>query len=207
MIDADNGISLLESTFKDFKKLSFEDKILPKFFNYVNQIIDSIHESMAKGRNINEIIRILESESSIIVIYYHPLSRVLFCTISDADDDTEKIKEIITKLGKRFWKKHRPDLRLFRSTTNKSSFLAFQADLENLTMGGRVAESFPRLLVIQNVLEKVFSMGIINDVEYKIALECTGSNSPLKISKIFNKNRYEIAEVLKKLEQLDLITY
>jgi hypothetical protein len=48
-------------------------------------------------------------------------------------------------------------------------------------------------------------MGIINDFEFQIALECTGKNSPLKISRKFNKTRNEIYEVLKKLEQLDII--
>ncbi|MFX1315549.1 MAG: hypothetical protein ACFE9T_06760 [Promethearchaeota archaeon] len=203
LIDGDSSISLLELTFKELKKI--QDDILTGFFNAINKTIDLIHEAMAKGRRVNEMNRVLESEDSTILIYYHPLSRVLFCSISDADDNIEKIKEVIHKIATRFWKKHQSDLKMFRTTTEKSRFNTLKADLENLTIGGRIAEEFPDLLVIKNVLEKVLSMGMISDFDFQVALQCTGKNSPLKISRILKKNRSEINDVLKKLEQLDII--
>ncbi len=139
------------------------------------------------------------------LIYYHPLSRILFCSISDADDNTDLLKDTVHKIAVRFWKKHESDLKIFRTTTEKSRFQTFKADIENLTIGGRAAEVFPKLLVIKNVLEKVLTMGIINDFDFQIALNCTGEASPLKISRILNKNLSEIQDILKKLEQLDII--
>jgi hypothetical protein len=203
LIDGDNGISLFESTFKKLKKI--HDDLLTGFFNVINSTIDAIQESMAKGRRVNEMNRVIEAEDSTIVIYYHPLSRVLFCTISDADDDISKIKEVIHKIAKRFWKKHQSDLKNFRATTEKSRFQTLNADIENLTIGGKIAEVFPKLLVAKNVLEKVLSMGMVNDDDFEIALLCTGSNSPLQISRILNRTRKEVDEILKKLEQLDII--
>ncbi|MEJ2277593.1 MAG: hypothetical protein P8Y70_07575 [Candidatus Lokiarchaeota archaeon] len=50
-------------------------------------------------------------------------------------------------------------------------------------------------------------MGIIEDFEYLIALKCTGDYSPLQISRMFDKNLSEIHEVLKKLRNLDIITF
>ncbi|MFX1374636.1 MAG: hypothetical protein ACFFA0_02380 [Promethearchaeota archaeon] len=160
---------------------------------------------MAKGRRVNEMNRVLESEDSTIFIYYHPLSRILFCSISDADDDTEQIKEVIHKIAKRFWKKHQSDLKVFRTTTEKARFQTLNADIENLTMGGKVAEVFPKILVAKNVLEKVLTMGMINNEEFQIALLCTGNKSPLRISRDLNKKRNEIDDALKKLEKLDII--
>jgi hypothetical protein len=203
LIDGDNGISLFESTFKELKKI--QDDILTGFFKAINKTIDIIQESMAKGRRVNDMNRIIEAEDSTIVIYYHPLSRVLFCTISDADDDIIKIKEVIQKIAQRFWKKHQSDLKAFRTTTEKSRFQTLNADIENLTNGGRIAEVFPKLLVARKVLEKVLTMGMIDEDGFKIALLCTEKNSPLKISRILNKKRNEINDGLKKLEQLDLI--
>ena len=100
LIDGDSSISLLELTFKELKKI--QDDILTGFFNAINKTIDLVHEAMSKGRRVNEMNRVLGSEDSTIFIYYHPLSRVLFCTISDADDNTEKIKEVIHKISNRF---------------------------------------------------------------------------------------------------------
>ncbi|MFX0082760.1 MAG: hypothetical protein ACFE94_13500 [Candidatus Hodarchaeota archaeon] len=160
---------------------------------------------MAKGRRVNEMDRVLESEDSTIFIYYHPLSRILFCSISDADDDTEKIKEVIHKIANRFWKKHRSDLKVFRTTTEKSRFQTLNADIENLTIGGKIAEVFPKLLVAKNVLDKILTMGVINNIEFQIALLCTGKNSPLKISRNLDKKRNEIYDALKNLEKLDII--
>lgn len=160
---------------------------------------------MAKGRRVNEMNRVVESEDSTIFIYYHPLSRILFCSISDADDDIEKIKEVIHKIANRFWKKHQSDLKIFRSTTDKTRFQTLNADIENLTMGGTIGEIFPKLLIAKNVLEKVILMGTIKDVDFEIALLCTGENSPLKISRILHMRKTEIYDSLKKLEKLDVI--
>lgn len=204
LIDGDNGISLLEAIFQEFGK-EIHDEILTGFFNAINRTIDNIQAAMSKGRRVNEMTRLLESEDSTIVIYYHPLSRILFCSISDADDDTDKIKEALNKIGSRFWKKHQSDLNIFRATTDKMRFQTFIADIENISSGGRVAEVFPKQMVVQNVLEKILSMGMINDFELQVALSCTGKRSPLKIARFFGKTRNEINEILKKLEQLDII--
>ncbi len=203
LIDGDNGISLFESTFKELKKI--QDDILTGFFNVISKTIDIIQESMVKGRRVNEMNRVIESEDSTVLIYYHPLSRVLFCSISDADDDTEKIKDVIHKIAKRFWKKHQSDLKVFRATTEKGRFQTLNADVENLTRGGKIAEGFPELLVAKSVLEKVLTMGLITDYDFQIALLCTGKNSALKISRMLSSKRNEIADALKKLEQLDIV--
>ncbi len=203
LIDGDNGISLLESTFTELKEI--QDDILTGFFNAINKIIDLIQEAMVKGRRVNEMYRVVEAEDSIIFIYYHPLSRILFCSISDADDNTEKIKEVLQKIANRFWKKHQSDLKIYRTTTEKSRFQTLNVDIENLTIGGKIAEEFPKLLIVKSVLEKVLSMGMITDFDLQVAINCTGKNSPLKISRILNKKQSEIIDVLKKLEQLDII--
>ncbi|MFX0059792.1 MAG: hypothetical protein ACFE8J_15955, partial [Candidatus Heimdallarchaeota archaeon] len=194
-----------ESTFKDFKKEKIGDDLIPGFFREINRIIDKIQEMMAKGEKENEMTRLLESENSTIVIYYHPLSRILFCSISDADDNTDKLIEVIHKIANRFTKKHKSDLETFRTTTEKSRFQTIIADIENLTNGGKIAEVFPKTLIVRNVLEKILSMGMITNFEFNVAQKCTGENSPLKISRIFNKTLTEINEALKKLEQLDII--
>ncbi|MFX0104801.1 MAG: hypothetical protein ACFE75_04870 [Candidatus Hodarchaeota archaeon] len=203
LIDGDNGISILESTFRELKKI--QDDILTGFFKAINTTIDVIQEAMAKGRRVDEMNRVLVSEDSTIFIYYHPLSRILFCSISDADDNVDRIEDIIHKIANRFWKKHQSDLKNFRATTDKSRFQTLIADIENLTIGGRIAEVFPKLLVVKNVLEKVLSMGMITDFDFQVALQCTGENSPLKISRILAKKRTEIDDILKKLEELEII--
>ena len=207
LIDAENGISLLEQTFKGFNqsKSIIKDGILAIFFKAINTMIDNLQEAMAKGKRMNEMTRVLESEESTILIYYHPLSRVLFCSISDADDNTDKIKKSINNIGNRFWKKHKSDLKIYRTTTEKNRFDAFKAEIENLSLGGRIAEVFPNVLIIKSVLEKVLSMGLINDFELRVALKCDGKMSPLKISRIFEVSENEINEILKKLEKLDII--
>lgn len=203
LIDGDNGISLLEATFRDLNKI--QDNIITNFFNAINRTIDNIQEAMAKGRRINNMFRILESEKSIIVIYYHLLSRILFCSISDADDDTEKIKEVINKIGGRFWKKHQSDIEIFRTTTEKNRFQTFIVDVENLALGGRIAEIFPKLLIVKSVLEKILTMGMISEFDLQVALKCDGKKSPLNIARFYRKSRNEINDVLKKLGQLDII--
>lgn len=205
LIDSNNGISILESTFKEFSDKTVNNELFPGFFTAINRTIDIVQNAMATGRKVEEIIRVLEAEDSTTVIFFHPESKVLFCSISDADDDTYRIKEAMRKIANRFWKKHQSDLQIFRSTTDKSKFQSIIVDIQNLTMGGKIAEIFPKLLVVNTVLDKIVSMGLIDNFDYKIALKCDGNNSPLKISKEFNRDRLEIREALKKLEKLDII--
>lgn len=208
LIDGDNGISILETTFKEFQKEKVGNEVIPGFFKEINQIIDNIQDAMAKGKRSNEIIRTVESEDSTIVIFYHPTSRILYCSISDADDNTDKLIDVIQKIANRFWKKHQSDIKAFRTTTERSRFQTINTDIENLTHQGKIAEVFPTLLIAKNVLEKILSMGMINDFDFKVALKCTGEkekNSPLKIARHFNRTRTEINDILKKLAELDII--
>ncbi len=201
----ENGISLLETTFRDLDNIP--DETIPNYFKIINKTIDNIQEAMAKGKIVKDLSRVMESEESTIAIYYHQLSKVLFCSISDADDDTKKIKEVIKKIGHRFWKKHQSDLENFRTTAEKKRFQTFTADVENLTLGGRIAEVFPNLLIGKSVLEKILTMGMIDEVDLQVALKCNGKRSPLRIARSYEKNRNEITDVLKKLEKLDIIKY
>ena len=203
LIDSSTGISLFESTYKELIKI--QDDILTDFFSAINKTIDIIQESMSKGKRVNEMNRVLESEDSTILIYYQPLSGILFCLISDADDETDILKDVANKIANRFWKKHQSDLKVFRTTTEKSRFQTLNADIENLTMGGKIAEVFPKLLVAKSVLEKILSMGTISNEDFQIALLCNQQNSPLNISRTLNRKRKEIYEALKRLEQLDIV--
>ena len=205
MIDGDNGILILDSTFKKFAENKLDDDLIPEFFKEINKIIDQIQEAMLKGEKGNDIIRVLESESSTIIIYFYPLPRILFCSISDADDDSDKLIEVIHKIANRFYKKHQSDINIFRTASENTSFKTFTADIENLTHNGHIGEIFPQLLIVKNVLEKILSMGMISDFEFHVALLCNGANSPLKISRMLHKSKLEIAEGLRKLQELDII--
>lgn len=205
LIDGDNGISILEASFKDFQEGKIDKDIISGFFKEINRIIDNIQNAMVKGKKKNEILRTIESENSTIIIFYHPPSRVLFCSISDADDNTDRLIDVIRKIANRFWKKHKSDIETFRDTTEKSRFQTIIADIENFTHGGTIAEVFPKLLISVSVLKKIVTMGMITNFEYQIAERCDGKTSPLKISRSFRKPQTEIYESLKKLVQLDII--
>ncbi|MBD3194266.1 MAG: hypothetical protein GF317_04370 [Candidatus Lokiarchaeota archaeon] len=197
----------MESTFKEFQENHIDKNLFPKFFQAVNSTIDNVHKAMAKGEDFSEVLRVVEAESSTTVLYYHFPSKILFCSISDADDNIDKIRDIIKKIGNRFWKKHKADLEIYRTTTEKSNFQTFNADLEILTLGGTIAEDYPNLIVIKNVLQKIRSMGIINDFDYLVALKCNGETSPLEISRLFDKSKREIYNVLQKLKELEIIKF
>ena len=162
---------------------------------------------MVKGKNSNDMIRIVESENSTIIIVYHPPSRILYCSISDADDDIDKLINVINKISSRFWKKHQSDIKLFRTTSEKSRVQTIITDIENICQGGRVAEVFPKLLVGEKVLPKIVSMGMIDEEDLQVALKCTGKTSPLKIARELAKPRNAVNNILHKLEQLDIVNF
>jgi len=90
-------------------------------------------------------------------------------------------------------------------TQMMTRFQTIIADIENLTRGGTIAEVFPKLLVLRNVMEKILTMGMINDYDFQVALKCTGKASPLRIARDLGKTRNSVNEALKRLEQLDII--
>lgn len=206
LIDGDAGILILEKCFKEFNKnKNLKTELLTNFFKEVNKMIDDIHDAMTKGSRVGDTNRIISGDYSTIIMYYHSLSHVLFCSISDDDDDKEKLIEILQNFSLTFYKKHEKDLKKFRKTSEKNYFLSFIDEIDVLSVGGRGAEILPKLIIAKNVLERIKNMGIINNKELKIALECNGKKSPLRISRIFNTIESKIRESLKKLENLEII--
>lgn len=206
LIDGDAGILILEKSFKEFNKSkNLKTELLTDFFKEVNKMIDDLQDAMTKGSRVGDTNRIISGDYSTIIMYYHSLSHVLFCSISDDDDDKEKLIEILQNCGLTFYKKHENDLKKFRKTSEKNYFLSFIDEIDVLSVGGRGAEILPKLIIAKNVLERIKNMGIINNKELKIALECNGKKSPLRISRIFNTIESKIRESLKKLENLEII--
>lgn len=206
LIDGDAGILILEKSFKEFNKSkNLKTELLTDFFKEVNKMIDDIQDAMTKGKGVDDTNRIISGDYSTIIMYYHPLSHVLFCSISDEDDDKEKLIEILQNFGLKFYEKHEKDLKKFRKTSEKNYFLSFIDEIDALSVGGRGAEILPKLIIAKNVLERIKNMGIINNKELKIALECNGKSSPLRISRNLNTIESKIRESLKKLENLEII--
>ncbi|MHA1340080.1 MAG: hypothetical protein ACTSRZ_12345 [Promethearchaeota archaeon] len=206
IVDADSGILILE---KQMKILDKRDKISPDvlagFFRALNNMIDDIQHFMKKGRDVSNMTRTVASEGSTIILHYQPQARILICSISDPDDDEERIKEILKNLGKRFWLKHRGDLNIFRKENIREIFNSFSIDIENFTLNGRVAERFPKLLVGKMALDRIRTMGIIDNTEYKIANLCDGKTSALKIAKELELSKENVFRALHRLEDVDII--
>ncbi|MHA1821828.1 MAG: hypothetical protein ACTSU2_11135 [Promethearchaeota archaeon] len=207
IIDGDSGILLIERQYKPLekKKNNLNAEILAGFFKAVNKMIDEIQFAMKKGRDVSNMTRLLEGENSLIIIYYQPIARVLVCAISDPDDNHDEIIGILKTLGKRFWAKHRRDLDLFRKEGNRERFSSFGIEIDTYSLEGKVAEKFPKLLIALQALERVKMMGVIDDLEYKVAKICNGKNSVLKISKELGKSEDDIKKILNKLAEFDII--
>ena len=50
-------------------------------------------------------------------------------------------------------------------------------------------------------------MGMINEEDFQVALKCSGEASPLKIARTLSKSRNDVNNVLKKLEELDIVSF
>lgn len=206
LIDGSAGILILEKSFKEFNKSkNLKTELLTDFFKEVNKMIDDLQDAMTKGSRLGDTNRIISGDYSTIIMYYHSLSHVLFCSISDDDDDKEKLIEILQNFGLKFYEKYEKDLKKFRKTSEKKYFLSFIDEIDILSVRGRGAEILPKLIIAKNVLERIKNMGIINDKELKIALECNGKKSLLKISRNLSIVESKIRESLKKLENLEII--
>ena len=205
LVDADSGILLLEKKLKVQKSSDVSADALANFFGELNTMIDDIQKSMKKGRDVSNMTRVVASENSSISLHYQPNARVLICSISDPDDDVEKITQNLKLVGKRFWLKHKTDLEIFRKENLRDIFNPFGVDIETITLGGKIGEKFPKLLIAEPALERIKMMGIINGEEYNVANLCDGKTSALKIAKKLEFSTSKTKKVLNKLEDLDVV--
>lgn len=207
IVDSDSGILILEKQLKSLDKTkALSNEILAGFFKALNSVIDEIQKSMKKGRDVENMSRVVSSENSLIILHFHPLSRVLMCSISDPDDEQEKLVEVLRVLAKRFWSKHQSDIEIFRKENTRDVFSSFSVDIETYTLEGKVAEKFPLLLIAESALDRIIKMGVVNDLEFSIAKLCNGKTSTLKISKELGGVSVErVKRGLNKLEDLDII--
>jgi len=205
LVDGDSGILLLEKQMKDLDKKSLSSDVLAGFFKALNGMIDEIQIFIKKGRDVSNMTREVNSENSRIILHYMPEARVLICSISDPDDDAEKIIETLRILAKRFWLKHRSDIEKFRKDSLRDIFNSFSVDIDTYTLEGRVAESFPKVIISDMALERVKMMGIVDATEYKVIKMCNGKTSALKISKDLEISLDKVKLILNKLGELDLV--
>jgi hypothetical protein len=207
IVDSDSGILILEKQLKALDKpKTLNNEILAGFFKALNSVIDEIQKSMKKGRDVENMSRIVSSENSLIILHFHPQSRVLMCSISDPDDEQEKLIEVLRVLAKRFWSKHQSDIEIFRKKNTRDVFTAFSVDIETYTLGGKVAEKFPSLLIAESALDRIIKMGVVTDFEYEISKLCDGSRSAMKIAiKLGGVSVESVKRSLNKLEDLDII--
>ncbi|MBN2157571.1 MAG: hypothetical protein JW776_16105 [Candidatus Lokiarchaeota archaeon] len=205
LVDADSGILLLEKKLKIQKENNVPADALANFFGELNNMIDDIQKSMKKGQDLTQKTRVVASENSSITLHFQPNARILICAISDPDDDTEKITNNLKIVGKRFWLKHKTDLEIFRKENLRDIFNPFGVDIETITLGGKIGEKFPKLLIAEPALERIKMMGIINHNEYNVANMCDGKTSAFKIAKNLNISSDEAKKILNKLDELDVV--
>lgn len=210
VVDGASGILVVESRFRPLQvkrnaKNSLESEVLAAFFSAVNAIVDDLQGSMRKGRDVSNMNRILASENSSILLHYQPNARVLICAIADPDDDSEVILKVLRQIGRRFWKKHRKDLDLFRTRSDNKVFSSFVIDIENLARGGKVGEVHVELQIAKNALDRVKAMGVISDGEFEVAKLAQELHTSLSIAKHIGSPLSEINALLKKLADLDII--
>lgn len=210
LIDADNGILLLEKNFKPLHRPSTTKDLAPgviaEFFSAINSFIDEIQAAMRKGRDVSNMNRTLLAENSTVSMHYQPEGRVLISSISDPDDDTDVIVAGLRRIGEKFWKKHRENIEEFRVSMDKTSFKGFIPDIELVLRDGKVAEIFPRLAIPIKTLQRLRLMGVINDEDYRLVEHLDKELvSPLSLSKSLGKTKNDVMEMLKKLEALDII--
>jgi Fe2+ transport system protein FeoA len=182
-----------------------ESEVLAAFFSAVNTMVDDLQESMRKGRDVSNMNRVLTSENSSILLHYQPNARVLVCAIADPEDDSEVIVKVLQQIGKRFWKKHRKDLELFKTLSENRVFSTFIIDIENLARGGKVGEIHIDLQIAKAALERVLAMGVINESEFQVAKAVQEFHSPLEIAKHVGISATEANNLLKKLMELDIV--
>src|SRR5271157_465044 len=210
IVDGASGILIVEARFRPLQAKgdamsSMESDVLAAFFSAVNTMVDDLQESMRKGRDVSNMNRILTSENSTILLHYQPNARVLICAIADPDDDSEVIIKVLRQIGKRFWKKHRKDLEVFRALSENRVFSSFVIDIENLARGGKVGEVNVNLQIAKTALERVLAMGVITENEFQVAKAVQEFHTPLEIAKHVGIVASEVNNLLKKLAELDIV--
>jgi hypothetical protein len=210
IVDGGSGILIVEARFRPLQakgeaSVSMESDVLAAFFSAVNTMVDDLQESMRKGRDVSNMNRVLTSENSSILLHYQPNARVLVCAIADPDDDSEVIVKVLQQIGKRFWKKHRKDLELFRTLSENRVFSSFIIDIENIARSGKVGEIHIDLQIAKTALDRVQAMGVINEDEFHVANAVQEFHTPLEIAKHVSMTASEVNNLLKKLAELDIV--
>ncbi len=206
LIDADSGILLLERSFKSLEKQKSPGAILiTQFFKEINTLINDIQSAMRKGRDVRNMNRILSSEQSSLFLHFQPEGHILVCAVSDPEDETEEIVAALKKIGNRFWQKFRHSIEAFRKGGEKKDFNAFIVDIDNTTLNGKVALHFPQLHVNKKSLLRLIEMGAISQIEFDVAMLCTGENTKYHIMKQTDLSMFRVTQILHKLERLDIL--
>ncbi|MHA1648182.1 MAG: hypothetical protein ACTSVL_11460 [Promethearchaeota archaeon] len=199
IIEGETGLSIIE--YREYP----QSKEFNDFFLVINDIMDDIRSNIQENRTLSNFSRILMIGKFSIIIHYYHAAKILLCSLSDVDDNKEKILSVLETLGRRFWQKHSMDIDKFLQTNKKEMFNSFIIEIEMLTRNGKIAENLPKLIVNDSTLTRLCKMELISEEELSIAKICKGILSPLQISEKTNIPHEKVAEILNKLKKIDII--
>ena len=107
----------------------------------------------------------------------------------------------------RFWSRYQHQIEAFRLGGEKPIFNGYDYELDTLFLGGKIAYHLPQLITNPVSLDQVHKIGVINDLEYKVAYLCNGKNSEHKIAKDLQLSMFQIRKIMNKLVKNDLIEF
>ena len=212
IIDAKTGLPIIQRQFRSSSK----HNVL--FFNTIARIIDEIHKQtldlsqdpknvkyLTPKKSLGNFTRIEVLNEMNIIFHLDFNTNILIAIIADLEDNQTKLIHILETLSRRFCTRYNHLLPKFRHTGKNQPFQSFNIEIDMFTLSGKIAETFPKLLIKPASLERLVKMETITRTEQKIAQLCLGKQSSVQISKELNLDYSFVNQSIEHLSRIDIL--
>jgi hypothetical protein len=158
-------------------------------------------EISAGGNKKGDSVKEIEMETYNVVYDFRSADSLMCVLLHDKKDDPRIVRGVAKIILDGFLKKYEMQPEKWNGDT--SQFSEFGELLDEILRKGKVAEVYPVLK--KKLTSLTVKLGMINDLEYKIASECDGSKTYREIAGKVGVDLESIYGTMSKLKDLGLI--
>jgi hypothetical protein len=169
---------------------------------FLTAIKEFSHEIHSGGdQKEKDAVREIEMETFNVVYEFRSSDGVMSVVAHDKKDDPRIVRGAVGIILNGFLKKYKSELKNWSGDVTK--FAEFGEAVDDVLKAGKVAEVYPKLK--KKLTPLTVKLGMINELEYKIASKCDGSKTYREIADNLHMDMEPIYTSMAKLRDLGLV--
>jgi hypothetical protein len=183
---------------RKYGSIELNPDLMAGFLTAIKEFSGEISPTSSKK---GEMVKEIEMETYNVVYDFRSADGLMCVICHDKKDDPRIVRGVTKIILDGFLKRYKIDPEKWDG--NVSQFSEFEALIDEVFKGGKVAEVYP--ILKKKLTPLTVKLGMINDLDYQIASKCDGTKTYREIAETVGVDLETIYGAMSKLKDLGLI--